>query len=231
MRVLTYNIAGNRGKNQTDYLARIADLLLKAEADIAGLQEVALYGDRERPDDLLRRLTGMHVSFAAAHQSRGHILGNLVLSRSPLERELSHSLPGRFPEQRVLQEVRTSADGHPIVLFNTHLVHLATMGSPVRRRQIRRVVEQMHACAEPYVLVGDMNASPRARELGAVRKLDPLRAGDHHDALRSWPARRPLIQYDHIWPGPGWHVEEVRVLGRHVSDHRPVLADVRWSGG
>ncbi len=228
MRVLTYNIAGHRGRDQLDYLKRIADLIVETGADVAGLQEVAMYADRVPPQVAFAALTGFHADFQAAHRSRGHILGNLIVSRTPLQEVSGHELPGQFPERRVLQEVLTSADGHPVTMYNTHLVHLSSAASLVRRRQIRRVVLEMRGCSTPYVLVGDMNAAPHSREFGSVRKLDPSRLGNHHHGLRSWPSRRPLIQYDHIWPGPGWQVLDVRVLDPHISDHRPVLAEIQW---
>jgi vancomycin resistance protein VanJ len=38
------------------------------------------------------------------------------------------------------------------------------------------------------------------------------------------------VRIDHVLAGPGWHCDRCRV-GPHVgSPHRPVLADLIWSG-
>ena len=226
MRVVTYNIAGNRGRNRPEYLPGIAELILSTEADVVGLQEVVHHVDGEHPELILARLTGMHVQFLPAHHGRTRILGNAVLTREPIVGARAYQLPGRFPEPRMVLEAITHVDGRQVSMFNTHLIHLAGVGRTVRRRQAVEVARIMRECPNPHVLVGDLNASPHAHELHAVRTRSCR--PDHHHGLRSWPAYRPVIQYDHIWPGPGWEVEQIHTLEPHLSDHRPVFARLRW---
>lgn len=228
MLILTYNIAGNRGRGRPQHLEDVAALILESGADVVGLQEVVDHGGMEQPEKILARLTGMQAQFQAAHLGKRHILGNAVLSREPILESRSYELPGRFPERRMLSEVVTSVRGLRVTVFNTHLVHLARAGALIRRVQATEVARRMQTCEHPHVLVGDLNAAPNAGELLAVRTLCGLQDTLH--GLRSWPARRPLIQYDHIWPGPGWELEFARILDPHVSDHRPVLARLRWNG-
>src|SRR5205814_4536609 len=108
MRILTYNIAGNRGRGRPAHLEQVAELVLEAGADVVGLQEVVDHGGMEQPEKLLGRLTGMHAYFQAAHVGRRSILRNAVLSREPILVSRSYELPGRFPERRMLSEVETS---------------------------------------------------------------------------------------------------------------------------
>ncbi len=230
MRVITYNIAGNRGRSRPAHMEEIAGLVRLAEPDVVGLQEVVhVHGDSRPPEELLAELTGMHAWFLPAHQFKRYCLGNAVLCRQPITRTVSHELPHAWPERRVLLEVETTTqDALPITVFCTHLVHMAGVASPLRLAQAARVARQMSTCWRPHFLMGDLNASPFARELAPLRRL--REAPDHLRGLRSWPARRPWVLYDHVWPGPGWVVEAVEVMDLHVSDHRPLLAQLGWKG-
>jgi len=229
MQVLTYNIAGNRGRGRSAYLKQIAELIRKAAADVVGLQEVVhTRTDREPVEQVLARLTGMHATFLAAHQFKSHCLGNAVLCREPIEETLSHDLPHTWPERRILLEVQTTVRGMPVTVFCTHLVHMDRMAARLRLAQASTVAKRMSQCWRPHILVGDLNAGPLSRDLQPVRDL--CGANDDLCDLRSWPARRPLILYDHIWPGPGWEIEKAEVLDLHVSDHRPLLATLAWRG-
>lgn len=229
MRVLTYNIAGHRGKRNPEYLRQVADLIQQVQPDVVGLQEVIHHNHDPNPEEVLADWTGMHAQYLPAHTFRKHTLGNAVLCREPILETISIDLPHSWPERRVLLEVQTtSRDGLPITVFCTHLVHMAGIASRLRLAQAMAVAKRMQTCFRPHLLMGDLNASPNAKELHPVRQL----GGDHTHltGLRSWPARRPLILYDHIWPGPGWEVESVEILDAHISDHRPLLAVLGWKG-
>jgi len=228
MRVLTYNIAGYRGRGRPEHLQRVADLILRHDADIVGLQEVIHGRNQEAPEEVLAGLTGMHACFIAAHHFRSYCIGNAILSREPITTTVSHELPHSWPERRVLLEAEATANGLPVTIFCTHLVHMAHAAAWIRLAQATAVAKRMSTCWRPHLLMGDLNASPNARELSPVRTLG--NGTDHHQGLRSWPASRPVIQYDHIWPGPGWEVEKMETLEAHVSDHRPVLAQLGWKG-
>jgi endonuclease/exonuclease/phosphatase family metal-dependent hydrolase len=229
LNVLTYNIAGARGHRRGNHLEEIAALIRDVDADLVGLQEVIHpEGDHHPPDIRLAELTGMHSCFLPAHSGKGHMLGNAVLCREPISETISLDLPHPWPERRVLLEVTTALDGLPIRVFCTHLVHLARAAARIRGAQVAAVAQRMEACAEPHLLVGDLNAGPHSRELRRVREWCETAA--HLTGLRSWPARRPLVLFDHIWPGPGWEVRRAEVLPSHASDHRPLLAELRWNG-
>jgi endonuclease/exonuclease/phosphatase family metal-dependent hydrolase len=229
VRILTYNIAGNRGRKKPGHLEKVAELILKSRADLVGLQEVIHVPDNgPPPEEILAAETGMHAYFLPAHVSKNQSLGNAVLCREPISETISHELPHSWPERRVLLEVETCVAGLPVTVFCTHLVHMARAASRLRLAQATAVAKCMTTCWRPHILVGDLNAGPRSRELHPVRKICVRH--DHLHGIRSWPARRPLILYDHIWPGPGWAVESVEILDLHVSDHRPVLAQLGWMG-
>lgn len=230
MRILTFNIAGNRGRRKLDYLKRVADYILESEADIVGLQEVIHHEDDHHAPDLeLARLTGFDCSFAPAHRLKDHSIGNAILSSRPIVDSVTHDLPHSNPERRIILEVHTCThDGLPITAFCTHLVHLGRFARRVRTAQIAAVVRAMSTCWRPHFVVGDLNAGANAPELAALRNHSG--PGDHHTGLSSWPVRRPLVLYDQIWPGPGWQVEHIEVRDTRLSDHRPVFARLAWRG-
>jgi endonuclease/exonuclease/phosphatase family metal-dependent hydrolase len=228
MKVLTYNIAGYRGSRNPRHLQEVAELIVQTEPEVVGLQEVVHRSGAQNPEEQLAEWTGMHAAFVPAHHFRRYCLGNAILCRDPIHETVTHDLPFSWPERRILLEVRTTAAGLPLTVFCTHLVHLARMARRIRLAQVTAIAKLMGECWRPHLLLGDLNACPRSRELAPVRE----HAGghDHLSGLSTWPARRPWVLYDHIWPGPGWDVRETRVLDLHVSDHRPLLARLGWKG-
>jgi endonuclease/exonuclease/phosphatase family metal-dependent hydrolase len=229
MRLLTYNIAGNHGRDKTKHLQDVADLIKTTHLDIVGLQEVVHYRSGAKgPDEILADRAGMHAYFEPAHSFEHYCIGNAVLTREPIEETVTHELPHSWPERRILLEVRTCVEGLPVVLFCTHLVHMARFGRRLRLAQTTAISKIMSACWKPHILVGDLNAEPHSRELHPIREV--CIPSGHHEELNTWPARRPMILYDHIWPGQGWVVEDIKVLDLHVSDHRPLYAQLGWAG-
>jgi endonuclease/exonuclease/phosphatase family metal-dependent hydrolase len=226
VQVLTYNIAGRRGKGQPRYLLDIAALIKNTQADVVGLQEVVHHEGEPNPEEILAAETGMHACFIEAHEGRRLTLGNAILTRDPIVSSTVHELPWRLPERRILLEVETTVEGHSVTVFNTHLIHLSHASRILRRAQAQAVAKRLLVCKNGHVLIGDLNCSPYSGELQCLRQ----HSGDHkhHKGLRTWPARRPWITYDHIWPGGGLEVVEAKTLDLHISDHRPVLARLRW---
>ena len=80
------------------------------------------------------------------------------------------------------------------------------------------------------LVAGDFNSTPHQ---WAYRHIaQGLRAGG---GGATFPAWRPLVQIDHVLAGPAWCIEATTVLrpraGRLISDHRPVVAQLRWRDG
>ncbi len=135
--------------------------------------------------------------------------------------------------------------GRTMVVFNTHFDHV---GAEARRESAALLLKRMPLIAggQPVVLMGDLNSSRddpayRALVLGAGG-LSVLR--DARDAAPGRPygpsatfngfrtETRPGLPIDHIFVGPPFDVLRAGVLpgsweGRFVSDHHPVLAEVR----
>ncbi|HET6568866.1 MAG TPA: endonuclease/exonuclease/phosphatase family protein [Rhodothermales bacterium] len=179
-----------------------------------------------------------------------------VIARFPLGSVTQYSLSPRagLISPTYVTRVAFSWKGRDAVLFN---VHLHTTGKrkpwqgdgmfldPARWREwlveyrdayLRRTREakRLHALVEqerlPVIVMGDFNSTVHGWEL--QRMLHPLRdaftergegwGGTYH-------ARLPLFRIDHILVSPEWEVVTAYVPDMQtLSDHRPVVARLRW---
>jgi endonuclease/exonuclease/phosphatase family metal-dependent hydrolase len=87
------------------------------------------------------------------------------------------------------------------------------------------------------ILAGDLNAEPDSRVIHELEKRwkiagrDDERAPAGTNQLHTYPADTPRkwIDFVLVRPAERWHVVEVRVLEEPIaSDHRPLLAVLRW---
>jgi endonuclease/exonuclease/phosphatase family metal-dependent hydrolase len=141
--------------------------------------------------------------------------------------------------------LRDTWTGDVVVVFNTHFDHV---GETARRESAALVLAEMRRIAgtDPVILTGDFNC---ARDAAPYSTLVSTRDGaaflrDARDASPGTPygppfsfngfradqTSGPLI--DHIFVGPSAEVLRAGVLpgvwaGRFVSDHNPVLAEIR----
>lgn len=92
-------------------------------------------------------------------------------------------------------------------------------------RQLRAWIDQEEL---PVILSGDFNSTPDqwfygwlSRGLQAAGQLGGI-------AAPSWPAGRPLVRIDHVLVSREWEVLGGAVPAAGLSDHRPVIARLRW---
>src|ERR1051325_1550308 len=90
MRILTYNIAGNKPRDKAAHLEAVAELIRSRQPDVVGLQEVVHYRAGSGPEEILAEQTGMHATFLPAHQFKRYCLGNAVLTRERIQETVSH---------------------------------------------------------------------------------------------------------------------------------------------
>ncbi len=148
-------------------------------------------------------------------------VGLAVLSRLPAR------VLGRLPFGRVLNDntperaglhLEIDVPGGPIDLIGIHLTSRLPYGPPI---QLRRLRAQLPPPTRPAVVAGDFNFwGP-----GVVAFLPGWRRTVRG---RTWPARRPHSQIDHILlrdgPSSKMVVLDAEVLAECGSDHRPVRA-------
>jgi endonuclease/exonuclease/phosphatase (EEP) superfamily protein YafD len=107
-----------------------------------------------------------------------------------------------------------------------------TRNAKQRRMQIDKLDEVLLRDDRlPAILAGDFNAEPNSDEMRRVFK-HWTDAGPSHDQL-TWPADKPRIRIDYIFyrPQSRWRVHHAEVIDEPlVSDHRPVLVELEYSG-
>ena len=136
-----------------------------------------------------------------------------VLRRIPLGPTPRDPVPGRSAI-----EVELDLDGVAVRVIGAHLTSQLPDGAV---RQLRRLSRAVPAPGVPTIVAGDCNFwGPGVR--AAFRGWRRAVRG------RTWPARRPHSQIDHVLVRPG----EFEIVGGEVlpdvgSDHRPVRAELR----
>jgi endonuclease/exonuclease/phosphatase family metal-dependent hydrolase len=153
---------------------------------------------------------------------RGHY-GNAILTRLPVESQLSVpiGIDGREP-RGVLQAVLRAGD-ESVSVINTHL----GLRDHERRIQIVRVAALIGECnASRSIVLGDFNEwTWRAAALAPIVSHMGRQA-----SLRTFPSWWPLFALDRIWaraPARIVTLEVVRTaLTRRASDHLPIRARV-----
>ena len=136
---------------------RIADVLRHIDADIVALQEVVGSGPTGGGQaEEIGAALGMGWVMAVTRQLRGHLFGNVVLSRLPIRHYAQHNLTWRSREARCCQRVDLDVGAaHPLHVFNVHL------GTAVleRRYQASRLAAFVNDSRTPgpKIVLGDFN--------------------------------------------------------------------------
>jgi endonuclease/exonuclease/phosphatase family metal-dependent hydrolase len=239
LRFMTFNIQHGQGGDGRVDLARTAQVIRDAGADVVGLQEVDRhYGSRSGFTDQARWLAdalGMHVVYGAAQDHdparRGgerRQYGNAILSAFPVADWENIHLPrsGRH-EQRGLLRARIDVDGVSWQVYATHLQH----DDPTERLIQARAARHLLGTPERTVLMGDLNAQPTTPEVRALTGLlvDTWAAagdGPGHTSASPTPSQRIdyiLRSRDTSAPAAGVLTS---ALASIASDHLPVVADI-----
>lgn len=220
---MTYNIRNGRGADGRVDLERIAEVVRPYGPHVLALQEVdvcrARSGGVDQAAELAARL-GLHATFAACVVgAHGEGYGLATLSRWPVDAHRTVELPARAhhrrsePRRALVTRLRWPGRARPVTVVNTHL-------SVVRAER----ADQLAALAaliddDDLIVAGDLNCNAR-RLNGHLRAATP--------PLRTWPARLPLVQLDHVlYRG---HLRATRGAAwtggpaRRASDHLPVVA-------
>lgn len=223
--VMTYNIEGHASLLKPHHIAEIAQVINQVKPDIVGLNEAhrgtwqARFGDHVAE---LQRLTGMRASYGASYRLWGGEFGNLVLTRGDIVSTEVHELPGTG-EPRSLLETVVRIDGTNVTFFVTHLAAWASINAKARADQLHCLQEYVTTTPNPFVLVGDMNASPASEEVSTFLRTNAVElVGANDDSTHKVMNER----IDLIFATPRWQVGSVRTLDIGPSDHRPVVAEL-----
>ncbi|XZE54660.1 endonuclease/exonuclease/phosphatase family protein [Planctomycetaceae bacterium SH139] len=230
-RAVSYNIKHCRGMDNKVDVARTADRLAELAADFIALQEVDLRakrsGSENQAAELGRRL-GMHAAFGAFMDFQGGQYGMGILSRYPFRHVQSIRLPtGNEPRIALAAEVRMPG-GESIMVVS---VHFDWVGDDAFRfRQAEVLADYLRGLNMPYLLLGDFNDQPGSRTLELFQAIASEVKKPAEDRF-TFSSTEPKIEIDFIFTAPrgAWSVEHAKVIDEPlVSDHRPVLAELRF---
>jgi endonuclease/exonuclease/phosphatase family metal-dependent hydrolase len=233
LRVVTYNIHRCRGLDRRVRPERIAEVLAEIDADVIALQEVVGAGAHHSGHaETLGAALGMGWVMAPARHLRGHLFGNVVLSRHPVRFHTQHDLSWKTCEPRCVQRVDLQIGERVLHVYNVHL------GTAVleRRHQAQRLAaivrdQRVHG---PKIVLGDFNEWLRGLATATLSSM--LRSVDiyaHLKRRRTYPGVFPVLHLDHIY-----YEGEVEVRGVELprtrkalvaSDHLPLIANLRIS--
>lgn len=243
LRVMTYNIYGARATSPANAadLDAIAEVIRRQNPDFVTLNEVDVFTNRTGKDvhqarDLAEKL-GMEWHFSKAIDRDGGEYGDAVLSKYPILEKRSYRLPcaAEQPgEDRSLCVIRVQIDGKDLYVASTHLDHLSGDASRlVQATEIRRIRDT--ELEGDLILCGDLNAIPGSNVIATMTSfLTNTGPIDQY----TFPSDDPSRKIDYIMYAPIEHfgVQNCQVVSRgdqqvggvDASDHRPVIADIRF---
>ena len=243
LRVMTYNIYGARATSPANAadLDAIAEVIRRQNPDFVTLNEVDVFTNRTGKDvhqarDLAEKL-GMEWHFSKAIDRDGGEYGDAVLSKYPILEKRSYRLPcaAEQPgEDRSLCVIRVQNDGKDLYVASTHLDHLSGDASRlVQATEIRRIRDT--ELEGDLILCGDLNAIPSSNVIATMTSfLTNTGPIDQY----TFPSDDPSRKIDYIMYAPIEHfgVQNCQVVSRgdqqvggvDASDHRPVIADIRF---
>ena len=165
-------------------------------------------------------------------------IGLAIFSKTPLREHVCMNLPSppvefdffgvkKTPTDRLLIGATTTIDGHPVRLFNTHLLAFFMLGSSSTMNPFQRnlVAEQLATATGPTILTGDFNVS---RHQTLVNQFAERGFTTVQQTEVTW-RRRPFV-LDHIFYNAGLRCVARRVVPTRASDHHAIVADFDFAG-
>lgn len=218
MRVATCNIRFGEGG-----LDRIIDVLGGLDAEVLALQELDVGVPRtlfrHQPRAIARAL-GYEFVFVRA--SRVGLVGRhgiALLTRTAVAEVERIPLPRRG--RRSTPRVGMVADIGALRVATGHLSIKREEAQP----QLEVLGRALTSRRPPWLLLGDLNLRPP----DVARVLEPLGLTMTSTHPPTYPAAAPTFAIDHVAAGGGAGVVDgsVAAVESAVSDHRPLVADVR----
>ena len=225
LRIATYNIHRCRGLDRRVLPSRTAAVLADINADVIALQEV-IGSNAANPGhaEELGALLGLGWVMAPARHLRGHLFGNVVLSRLPIRHHSRYNLSWKDREPRNCQRVDLAVNDHTVHLYN---VHLGTSLLERRHQAVRlAAIVRDRRVEGPKLVLGDFNEWTRGLATSmlteALQSVD-LRA--HLKRGKTYPGIFPILHLDHIYYEGG----RVEVRTCRAPAHAARVARIRSS--
>ena len=232
---MTYNIHHGKGMDKQIDLYRIAEVIEKSDVDIVGLNEVDKhFAKRSYYEDQVNWLAkqlNMYQAFSPAisltskHSTNVRQYGNALLSRYPIVNKRSYSFKfiSGLAEGRSLLEATIQIEKKLVRFYVTHL----SLNSFLHRKQSDFIVNQLHKCSHPMIIMGDWNMRPGSRGWRKITRefLDVWYLAGNGAGF-TYPSHRPRLRLDYLFVSPYFQVVEVELVTSlsKASDHLPLKA-------
>jgi endonuclease/exonuclease/phosphatase family metal-dependent hydrolase len=230
LRVLTYNVHKCRGLDGRASVARIAEVLRAANADVMALQEVM-----DHQAESLSAELGQPFCLGENRKFRGYGYGNVVVSRFPIVGMRNYDLSVRGREERGCLRADLDVDGRVLHVFNVHL------GTALieRRHQGRKLIAPDLLADSgiewPRIVLGDFNEWTTGLATRLLRShMQSADVRTHLRRSRTYPGVLPFLHLDHIYYDPALRLEKLTLLRTRkalvASDHLPLIGEFSWAG-
>ncbi len=222
---MTWNIHGAVGRNPRFDLERVVALVQRHRPDIVALQEIDSRRAREahvdEPFKILQESLGNHGIGAKTVTTADGEYGQALISRWPMANTEIHDLsfPEREPRRAICSDIQTPAG--PLRVIATHLGPELPRAPQPGRRPAEDAGQPAH----------DHGGAGRLQRL-AVGGLGPSQPGKGAAGLHEpshLPSRCPLFHLDrvYLWPRAALVASHTDPEARTISDHLPVIGDIR----
>ena len=260
LRLMTFNLPPAFAR-EPDRERGLTELVEREAPTMLALQETQMHGASSGAplaladwplSVLMRDATGYTLPRTRPPETRVH---RPVLGRIRLDSMSVHPLPPSGDTNPRARYTRTyfAWQGRPAVLYNVHLHTVGTRpwtllergrslsrwravlqtyrdGALHRAAQARRVRRHIEQETRPVLVAGDFNSTPHQWAYQHIAQGLQAAGG-----AATFPAWWPLVQIDHVLAGPAWDIEAATVPSPEadglISDHRPVVARLRWRDG
>lgn len=228
VRVMSYNLHQGYGTDGAQNLDALAATIAASGAEVVALQEVSrgwlINGSTEMLTWLSRRLR-MPFAWGPAADA---VWGNAILSRRPILASGHIELPrGGVPMRRsaLWAEVDLGA-GQRLLVIGVHFHHVEA-DSHVRVPQAAALLDLWRRRPRA-VIMGDLNATPEAREIAMLRNAglrDAFVLAGQGDGF-TYSSARPYQRIDYIWVSPDLSARDFVTMPGQASDHLGIAVTV-----
>ncbi len=227
IKVMSYNIHHGISVNGRLDINAIAEVIRESGAHIIGLQEVdsrfvrSFFRDQAR--ELAEKLD-MYYYFGENFSLLGAGYGNAVLSKFPIVSASNLQLDSKG-EQRGVVSAKIDIYGKEIDFLVTHL----SLNRSIRDTQLQQIKKYIELLDQEVILAGDFNCTPEAGEIMYIeRKLREAGKELEKDELYTFVKRDGTpVRIDYIFLSPEIAISDLYTIDSKVSDHLPVVADIR----
>ena len=249
LRLLSYNIqVGIQTRHYADYIMaswqhllpnqkRLENLhkisqLLKPY-DLIALQEVdggSLRSNYINQVEYLANYAGFPYWYHQCNRNLGKIAqhSNGLLSKIPVNKIISHKLPGLIPGRGAIEAIIGESD-EKLTIIVAHL----SLSKRARHQQVKYLANVIKYSPN-VIIMGDLNCdSEQLLEQFAINGIELTCSEDNSiDGKNSatFPSWQPSRQYDHILVSPSIEIVSQSILPNPISDHLPVVLEVLLPG-